>query len=156
MNNRGADYIKRLLKDKERFKKWKRIMLALSCVVVFITVYALTIPAVTLACDKEEHVHTTECYNENNELICTKEEHTHSEDCYEKEEQEQEPVEEEDEEFDFITVSGWAIAELHHIPKVNEEFDYKNLHVTITKADQRKVLEVKVEIQKEEEDKEND
>lgn len=97
MNNRGADYIKRLLKDKERFKKWKRIMLALSCVVVFITVYALTIPAVTLACDKEEHVHTTECYDENNELICTKEEHTHSEDCYEKEEQEQEPVEEEDE-----------------------------------------------------------
>lgn len=65
-------------------------------------------------------------------------------------------VEEEDEEFDFITVSGWAIAELHHIPKVNEEFDYKNLHVTITKADQRKVLEVKVEIQKEEEEKEND
>lgn len=65
-------------------------------------------------------------------------------------------VEEEDEEFDFITVSGWAIAELHHIPKVNEEFDYKNLHVTITKADQRKVLEVKVEIRKEEEDKEND
>ena len=65
-------------------------------------------------------------------------------------------VEEEDEEFDFITVSGWAIAELHHIPKVNEEFDYKNLHVTFTKADQRKVLEVKVEIQKEEEDKEND
>ena len=65
-------------------------------------------------------------------------------------------VEEEDEEFDFITVSGWAIADLHHIPKVNEEFDYKNLHVTITKADQRKVLEVKVEIQKEEEDKEND
>ena len=65
-------------------------------------------------------------------------------------------VEEEDEEFDFITVSGWAIAELHHIPKVNEEFDYKNLHVTITKADQRKVLEVKVEIQKEKEDKEND
>lgn len=97
MNNRGADYIKRLLKDKEQFKKWKRIMLALSCVVVFITVYALTIPAVTLACDKEEHVHTTECYDENNDLICTKEEHTHSEDCYENEEQEQDPVEEEDE-----------------------------------------------------------
>ncbi len=65
-------------------------------------------------------------------------------------------VEEEDEEFDFITVSGWAISELHHIPKVNEEFTYKNLHVTITKADQRKVLEVKVEIKKEMEDEEND
>lgn len=55
-------------------------------------------------------------------------------------------VEEEDEEFDFITVSGWVIHELSHIPHVNEEFDYKNLHVTVTKADQRKVLEVKVEI----------
>ena len=55
-------------------------------------------------------------------------------------------VEEEDEEFDFITVSGWAIHELSHIPHVNEQFDYKNLHVTVTKADQRKVLEVKVEI----------
>ncbi len=65
-------------------------------------------------------------------------------------------VEEEDEEFDFITVSGWAISELHHIPKVNEEFTYKNLHVVITKADQRKVLEVKVEIKKEMEDEEND
>lgn len=65
-------------------------------------------------------------------------------------------VEEEDEEFDFITVSGWAISELHHIPKVNEEFNYKNLHVTITKADQRKVLEVKVDILKEMEDEEND
>lgn len=65
-------------------------------------------------------------------------------------------VEEEDEEFDFITVSGWAIAELHHIPKVNEEFDYKNLHVTITKADQRKVLEVRVVIQQEESEAKED
>lgn len=65
-------------------------------------------------------------------------------------------VEEEDEEFDFITVSGWAIHELGHIPHVNEEFDYKNLHVTITKADQRKVLEVKVEIKKNEGEKEDD
>ena len=47
---------------------------------------------------------------------------------------------------DYITVSGWAIHELEHIPRVGEEFDYKNLHVTITKADQRKVIEVKVEV----------
>lgn len=120
MNNRGADYIKRLLKDKERFKKWKRIMLALSCVVVFITVYALTIPAVTLACDKEEHVHTTECYNENNELICTKEEHTHSEDCYEKEEQEQEPVEEEDED---VVEDETQVASDEDVTKPEEEQD---------------------------------
>ena len=120
MNNRGADYIKRLLNDKERFKKWKRIMLALSCVVVFITVYALTIPAVTLACDKEEHVHTTECYNENNELICTKEEHTHSEDCYEKEEQEQEPVEEEDED---VAQDETQVASNEEVTNPEEEQD---------------------------------
>ena len=120
MNNRGADYIKRLLKDKERFKKWKRIMLALSCVVVFITVYALTIPAVTLACDKEEHVHTTECYDENNELICTKEEHTHSEDCYEKEEQEQDPVEEEDED---VAQDETQVASNEEVTNPEEEQD---------------------------------
>jgi putative hemolysin len=65
-------------------------------------------------------------------------------------------VEEEDEEFDFITVSGWAIHELGHIPHVGEEFDYKNLHVTVTKADQRKVLEVKVEIHEKEEEEEDE
>ena len=120
MNNRGADYIKRLLNDKKRFKKWKRIMLALSCVVVFITVYALTIPAVTLACDKEEHVHTTECYDENNDLICTKEEHTHSEDCYEKEEQEQDPVEEEDED---VVQDETQVASNEEVTKPEEEQD---------------------------------
>ena len=95
-------------------------MLALSCVVVFITVYALTIPAVTLACDKEEHVHTTECYDENNELICTKEEHTHSEDCYEKEEQEQEPVEEEDED---VVQDETQVASNEEMAKPEEEQD---------------------------------
>lgn len=130
MNNRGADYIKRLLKDKERFKKWKRIMLALSCVVVFITVYALTIPAVTLACDKEEHVHTTECYDENNELICTKEEHTHSEDCYEKEEQEQDPVEEEDED---VAQDETQVASNEEVAKPEEEQNTTEGEQTTTK-----------------------
>lgn len=132
MNNRGADYIKRLLKDKERFKKWKRIMLALSCVVVFITVYALTIPAVTLACDKEEHVHTTECYDENNELICTKEEHMHSEDCYEKEEQEQEPVEEEDED---VVQDETQVASNEEVTKPEEEQDTTEGEETTTQTD---------------------
>ncbi len=53
---------------------------------------------------------------------------------------------EDDEDDDYITVSGWAIHELEHIPRVGEEFDYRNLHVTITKADQRKVIELKVEV----------
>lgn len=92
-----SEYIKKLLKDKARLKKWKRITLALSCVVVFCVVYALTLPAITLEgktiCGMEEHTHTEECYQDDN-LICDKEEHQHTEDCYEKEEGEQ-PVEEE-------------------------------------------------------------
>ena len=85
-----SDYIKKLLKDKARLKKWKRITLALSCVVVFCVVYALTLPAITLEgktiCGMEEHTHTEECYQDD-ELVCGKEEHQHTEDCYEKEEQ---------------------------------------------------------------------
>lgn len=87
------EYLRRLLKDKARLRKWKRIMIALSCIVVVCTVYALSLPAQTLACDKEEHTHTAECYDENNELICEKEEHTHTDDCYKQEEvNEQEEV----------------------------------------------------------------
>ena len=91
-----SEYIKKLLKDKARLKKWKRITLALSCVVVFCVVYALTLPAITLECKTicgmEEHTHTEECYQDD-KLICDKEEHQHTEDCYEKEEEQ--PVEEE-------------------------------------------------------------
>ena len=91
-----SDYIKKLLKDKARLKKWKRITLALSCVVVFCVVYALTLPAITLEgktiCGMEEHTHTEECYQDD-KLICDKEEHQHTENCYEKEEEQ--PVEEE-------------------------------------------------------------
>lgn len=61
-------------------------MIALSCIVVVCTVYALSLPAQTMTCDKEEHTHTAECYDENNELICEKEEHTHNEDCNKQEE----------------------------------------------------------------------
>lgn len=90
-----SEYIKKLLNDKARLKKWKRITLALSCVVVFCVVYALTLPAITLEgktiCGMEEHTHTEECYQDD-KLICDKEEHQHTEDCYEKEEEQ--PVEE--------------------------------------------------------------
>lgn len=91
-----SDYIKKLLKDKARLKKWRRITLALSCVVVFCVVYALTLPAITLEgktiCGMEEHTHTEECFKDD-ELVCGKEEHQHTEDCYEKEEEQ--PVEDE-------------------------------------------------------------
>lgn len=93
-----SEYIKKLLTDKARLKKWKRITLALSCVVVFCVVYALTLPAITLEgktiCGMEEHTHTEECYQDE-KLVCDKQEHQHTEDCYEKEEEQ--PVEDENE-----------------------------------------------------------
>lgn len=74
-------------------------MIALSCIVVVCTVYALSLPAQTLTCDKEEHTHTAECYDENNELVCEKEEHTHTDDCNKQEEvnEQEEVVEDEPE-----------------------------------------------------------
>lgn len=101
-----SEYIKKLLKDKARLKKWKRITLALSCVVVFCVVYALTLPAITLEgktiCGMEEHTHTEECYQDE-KLVCDKEEHQHTEDCYEKEEEQ--PVEEENTQEDTTEAS---------------------------------------------------
>ena len=101
-----SEYIKKLLKDKARLKKWKRITLALSCVVVFCVVYALTLPAITLEgktiCGMEEHTHTEECFQDD-ELVCGKEEHQHTEDCYEKEEEQ--PVEEENTQQDITESS---------------------------------------------------
>ena len=60
------EYLRRLLKDKARLRKLEKwIMIALSCIVVVCTVYALSLPAQTMTCDKEEHTHTAECYDEN-------------------------------------------------------------------------------------------
>ncbi len=47
---------------------------------------------------------------------------------------------EDEEDYDFITVSGWVIHELERIPKVGESFTYKNLVVTVTQTDARKVI----------------
>ncbi len=65
-------------------------------------------------------------------------------------------VDVDDDDYDYITVSGWAIHQLEHIPSVGEEFDYENLHVTITRADQRKVIELEVEVKDKKEEKEDD
>lgn len=86
MQNKGTDYIRRLLKDKARLKRWRKMILCLSCVVVFCTVYALILPAITLerktVCGQEEHSHTEECYSSDGQLTCGKTEHIHTESCY--------------------------------------------------------------------------
>ena len=85
-SNRGSEYFKNLIKDKTRLKRWRKMILCLSCVVVFCTVYALILPALTLErktiCGQEEHMHTEACYSTEGQLICEKEEHTHTEACY--------------------------------------------------------------------------
>ncbi|MCB6622669.1 SpaA isopeptide-forming pilin-related protein [Mediterraneibacter sp. 210702-DFI.5.30] len=82
--NWRTEYFKNLIKDKTRTKRWRKVLLCLSCVVVFWTVYALILPAITLEskkCSIEEHTHSAECYSESQELICGKEEHVHTSEC---------------------------------------------------------------------------
>ena len=80
------------LKHKNnRHKRWKGIVSILACMVVFCTVYALILPALTAEgtphCGKEEHTHTEDCYEK--KLICGKEEgegaHHHTDECYREE-----------------------------------------------------------------------
>ena len=52
---------------KKRRTRRRRIVTGLACVVVFCTVYALILPAITLeksGCEIPEHVHTQECYTQ--------------------------------------------------------------------------------------------
>lgn len=57
----------------------------------------------------------------------------------------------EDEDWDSNTVSGWVIERLGEIPSIGSTFDYNNLEITVVKRNLRKVLEVKVIIKTPEE-----
>ena len=52
--------------NRRRRQTWYRAVSCMACVVVFCTVYALILPAITLekepVCGLKEHVHTEECY----------------------------------------------------------------------------------------------
>ena len=50
------------------------------------------------------------------------------------------------EEFDSTTVGGWVIEELGAIPAAGRSFEFGNLAVTVTKANARRVLEVKFKV----------
>ena len=78
----------------KRWRTWKRILWILSSVVVFVTTYALILPAITMEpdyiCGMEAHVHGEDCYSAPEAtavatLICTPNElglHEHTNDCY--------------------------------------------------------------------------
>lgn len=77
------------LKQKNHLhKRWQKVVSVLACMVVFCTVYALVLPAVTMEktayCGKEEHAHTEACCED--QLICGKAEgegsHQHGDQCY--------------------------------------------------------------------------
>lgn len=51
---------------------------------------------------------------------------------------------EESEDIESTTVSGWAAEVLGHIPQLGESFEYEDLTVVITKAEQNRVTEVMV------------
>ncbi|MBR2967545.1 MAG: HlyC/CorC family transporter, partial [Clostridia bacterium] len=60
------------------------------------------------------------------------------------------------EEFESTTVGGFVTELLKRIPNQGEEFAYENLKISVTKANSRKVLEVKVEVVQMEEDDEEE
>ena len=62
---------------------------------------------------------------------------------------------EDDEESDSNTVSGWVIEKSGDIPAIGSTFNYNNLEIEVTKRNLRKVLEIKVAIKDSEEPSED-
>ena len=54
-------------------------------------------------------------------------------------------------ECDSATVSGWVLEQIGRIPVPGDSFDYENLHVTVTRVEHRRVLEIRVEVLPEQE-----
>ena len=83
-------------KAHQRKKRWYRVVTGLACVVVFCTVYALILPAITMekgVCEIPEHTHSEACYTQvtsatRTEPVCTIESlnlHQHDDTCYDSE-----------------------------------------------------------------------
>lgn len=72
---KGLPGAKKYLKRRRRHRMWKRVVSVLACIVVFVTTYALILPAIaleqekTVYCGYEEHEHTDACYGD--VLICS-------------------------------------------------------------------------------------
>ena len=81
--------IRAILKDRKARRFWARVISILASVVVFISTYALILPAITMetvaACGIEAHQHSDDCYEE--VLVCGMEksdDHQHTDSCYER------------------------------------------------------------------------
>lgn len=59
-------------------------------------------------------------------------------------------------ESDSATVGGWVIDMLGKVPAVGDELTYQNLQITVSKAEFRRITELKIVILSEEEEKEEE
>ena len=77
--------VRSFVKQHKRLGRWRYAVTVLTAVIVFCTVYALILPAITMeratVCGYVEHAHTKECFTADGELICTITEHTHTDAC---------------------------------------------------------------------------
>lgn len=90
------------MKRHKRLGRWRYMVTVLAAVIIFSTVYALILPAITMErspdCGIAEHTHGESCYDESGTLICTLEEHEHTAECYSDTEEptEEDPLPEEE------------------------------------------------------------
>lgn len=94
MRNELPSQVGKYTKKRKHHKVWQKIVGSLACLVVFVTTYMLILPAITMEqpvyCGLEAHQHNSECYEDR--LVCgystgtdtTGDFHVHTEDCYEE------------------------------------------------------------------------
>ena len=82
--------IRQILRDRRTRRLFTRFVSGIAAVIVFVTTYALVLPAITMeaaaGCGLEAHQHDDSCYED--QLVCGQEEsdgHTHTADCYDEE-----------------------------------------------------------------------
>ena len=57
------------------------------------------------------------------------------------------------EDFESASIGGWVTEQMEKIPVAGENFDYANLHITVTRSTQKRVAEVKITVAEPEEEK---
>ncbi len=81
---------RQMKQSRRRTGRFQRILAVLCLLVVAVTTYAMIFPAITqtgdLSCKLAEHLHTSDCYQNELVLICEAD-HTHEEGCYDYEPQ---------------------------------------------------------------------
>ena len=60
-----------------------------------------------------------------------------------------------DEEYEFNTTSAWVIDKFDKIPKKGDNFNFMNMHIEVTKADSKKVNEIKITFKENEQEKDD-